>query len=198
MNQLSMRQKTKNALERIDGLEKTVSYLVDATNKGLGEFDEKLQAVAELTNAMVTLLGQDAVSNAIAEARANADADAVKRQQDQVDELKTKGILVAAETVGEDTLIVGKETDKDGNVLRPGRAQIQMGQLKPEIKAILAGKAIGTVIDTPGGGKFEVQELYTVVPKAAETEAPVAKEAVAEAELVVAEATGTTNTEATV
>jgi hypothetical protein len=159
------RQAQKPILKRLLDIEADLTGLVDALNKSLTLVEQRLTTLDEVSNAVVSVLGVELVQAAITAShvkKAKADADAqAKALLMAVD----KGLVIKSELLTEKSVIVGRELDKDGNEVPPGRVQMLYGQIKEEFRAALLGKPVGTQIDTPVGGKFEVVDLYEIQEK---------------------------------
>jgi hypothetical protein len=155
----------KPLLKRLADIEADLTGLVDALNKSLTLVEQRLGNLDEVTNAVVGIVGVQSVQEAITamhvkKAKADADAQA-KALLMAVD----KGLVIKSELLTEKSVIFGRELDKDGNEVPPGRVQMLYGQIKEEFRAALLGKPVGTQIDTPVGGKFEVVDLYEIQEK---------------------------------
>ncbi|NBT57360.1 hypothetical protein EBT16_01105 [bacterium] len=187
MDNLSLRQKTRTALDKIDVIEDTINELVTGMNNVIQQLNGRLADVSEKLDALATLVGPEKfqeVLKANALAKTKAQADAAKKALEQH---VASGDLVAATTVGTESLVVGREFDKDGNLLEPGRIQLTFSGIKKEFQDQLLGQTAGFTVTTPVGGKFEVLEIYDFVAKETPTVAP-------SAEVVDASATTDANT----
>lgn len=194
--QLSLRQRTKTALERIDSLEMNLGSIIQATNQVLNQVNTRLSSIEETLAALVVEIGADQVQARVDTMRAEAAEARMKSAKDALDKAEAAGDVVKVEAITEKSLIVGIEKDKDDKVIPPGRVQLTYGGVKPEFQAQLLGKGAGTVIKTTPGGTFEVTEVYDIVEKkpepeasTEEAEAPAATEVPAEA--VASETAGT-------
>jgi hypothetical protein len=178
------RARIRSALERIETLETEVPRIVAGVNNGFVNVEQRLNENTEIMNAIAELVGQDSVAAKVAENRLKRAEAAAQMQADGLAKALVDGHVTMVTTIGEKTIIVGKSFDKDGNIEPPGRVQMDYGKVKPEFKEQFLGKPVGTIIDTPTGGKLEVTELYEIVPPAPPAEntdapAPVAAAAVA-------------------
>jgi hypothetical protein len=161
--QVSQKKAVKSALERIDQLEQDLPKIVMGVNeavmgqrRGLGELASVVEALTEILGAGTV----DAKIKEINERKVQAQLDKAKAA---LDEGLAKGDLVKADAVSDKSLIVGREYDKDGNVLPPGRAQITFDGIMPEFQDKLLGQGPGFTVETKNGGKFEVVEVYDVL-----------------------------------
>ncbi len=165
MDQRQLARKTSNALERLDQLEKTVGNIVGAVNNSLGQVSAQLSGITEVLDAVVQTLGAETIQKIMTENRAaKAEAQALAEEQ-ALKELLDKGDLKVAEQITERSIVVGKESDKEGNIRPPGRAQVPFARIDPNFQAAFLGKGAGFSLDLPTGGKFEVTAVYEVVEK---------------------------------
>ena len=136
-----------------------IGELQSVANRG-NALAEVLDTVLDLVIAKGLLTKED-LEGAIKEKRlakiqAKADAEA-----QQVAQLVANGALEVVESVTTpDTLVVWAEYLADGTKVPPGAARAYVRGLKPEIGALLQGKAIGDLIDVAEGRKLEILELY--------------------------------------
>jgi len=180
----SLRQRTRNAIERLDAVENSVTQIIQAINQSMGNMNNQISGVTEVLDAVVALFGVDAVQNQVVEARKARQQEQSDAQMKQVEELKKQGVLVPQDKVEEQSLLVGRETTKDGQVVHPGRFQHHFAQIQKEVSAKMLGQAVGFKVETPAGGHWEILEIYKIVPKTPEQLA--ADAAVAEATAAVA------------
>lgn len=174
--QMSLRKKAASAMERldvveaqVDDMQKTLPQLAigmnDAVNRLSGQFNDH----NETLDALIGLVGVNAVQAAIQEARLNRMKTAAETTKANITKAVADGKLAKADKIGEKTLIVGRETKADGTEIPPGYAAMSFSQVKKDYKEKFLGQAAGFVFDTEAGGKFEVQELYEAVPEATPT-----------------------------
>jgi len=189
MENASLRQRTKNAIERLDAIEQSITQVIAAVNQSLGNMNQQISGAVEVLDAAVQLLGVEAVQTQVVQNRRDRLKEEADRQAAQVEELKKQGLIVAADKVGEKSLLVGREfgkptevTDeqgqtqtKPGEVIWPGRSQLRFAQIAKEIGEKMLGQPVGFQVDTPQGGKWEILEIYEIVEKKPEdTPAPAA------------------------
>jgi hypothetical protein len=133
----------------------------------LMQLDQRISAMEEIMSATTLVVGQEQVSDMVKSRRVEkADARSAAEKA-ALDVALGEGKVVKTETIGEKSIVVGREKDKDGNDLPPGRVQLLFGQFLPEFQPQLLGKGVGTTVDTPIGGKFEVTEVYDIVDHSA-------------------------------
>lgn len=200
--QLSVKNRVKSALERIESIEGDLPKLVAGVNNGFANLEQRLNEFTEILNAISQLVGEKTVgdqvtSNRIARAEAMAQA-----QKEGLEKALAEGKVTVAEAAGEKTVIVGKEFDKDGNLIPPGRIQMEFRQIVPSFKEKFTGIKVGGTVETPNGGKIEVVELYDIAdppPEAANADAPadVATDAADAAPAAAAPATAAVAADAT-
>lgn len=174
---VSQGKKIKSALERLDILEGDVQRLFSAVNESSMVARQGTAELASLLEAVVELLGAETVDAKVKEIAERKQLENLARAEAALAAGLEKGELVKADKVSEVSVIVGKEIDEKGEVIFPGKVQLQTSAIKPEFKEKLLGQGVGTVIDAPRG-KFEVMAIYDVVAKpetpaeAAPAEAP--------------------------
>lgn len=90
----------------------------------------------------------------------------------KVTALVNQGILAPTDTAGDNTFLVGSETEADGKVVHP-RIQFTYGSLEKDLQDALKGKKAGEVVTFKEDKlRFVVKEIYNIVaPKAPQTEA---------------------------
>lgn len=167
-------QKQMGAFQMLQALEKRVDALdefkVDVLRAMKHTFvvvEQRLQNLEDILEAVVVMLGRELVEKKVQdlhieklETRAAADKIAL--------ELALKeGRVAPSDVVGEKSVVVGSEVDRDGVPLHPLRVQ-QLWQAiqSPEMKEKLLGKKVGDVIETSIGTKFTVNEVYDITMKA--------------------------------
>ena len=165
MDQRQLARKTSNALERLDQVEKTVGNIVGAVNNSLGQVSQQLGGITEVLDAVVQTLGAETIQKIMTENRQAKAEAAAQAEEAALKELLSKGDIKVAEAISEKSIVVGRETNPDGTVRAPGRAQVAFARIDPNFQGPFLGKAVGFVLDLPNGGKFEVLEIYEVVEK---------------------------------
>jgi hypothetical protein len=166
--------KAMNALEKLDVLSKTVDALsnevsqmkevlqniIPAINKSFGNTNQQVSELIEVVDAVVTTLGREVIEQAMVSARkAKAETEAAS-QKLELDTAVASGKLVSVDKVTDKSVIVGKETNPDGNVRHPGRVQVQYARVEAEFQGKILGQPVGFVLELPTGGKFEIVEIY--------------------------------------
>ncbi len=160
-----VRARERNALERISGLEQDLQQLVGGIQKVLDEFNQRLNALGELSDAVVNALGRDLVNTKLQEARDQRAQEAADAAKAALAESITKGQMKAVEIVEDDSIVSGFEVDKDGKVVVPGYVQIRYSDVLPDLQEKLKGQVVGFKLETPVGGLFEVTGIYQPVPE---------------------------------
>ncbi len=167
---------TKGALERIKGLEESLQQTVQAVNQTLNLIDTRFRAIEEQLSAIVTMVdkankssinlagGACTVAEEIERARGAKRAAQVDAAKKALEAGVASGDIAVVETIGEKSVIVGHERNKDGTDKPQARSQILFTTVKPEFQDKLRGKGIGTIIESESG-TFEVLEVYDLVEK---------------------------------
>jgi hypothetical protein len=176
---LSQRKQVKSALERIEALEQTTNQIVMGVNEALNSQGGRLEGVANIVEAVVELFGAEVVDAKIKEIADRKTLQNMENAKKALEAGVADGRLVKADAISEKSLVVGRETKADGEVIFPGRVQLTFNGIRPEFQEKLKGQAPGFTVETPAGGKFEVLEVYDIIEKA--PEAPAAEAATPEA-----------------
>lgn len=158
-------KRTTNALDRLDRLEQSFAQLVSTINNSLGGVSRQLDAHEEVFEAVITLLGREAVQGVVKDLREKKAVESMEAEKKALNELLDAKVVQTAATVTEESIIVGKETNPDGTVRIPGRVQLAFQRIDVNFQSALKGVAVGFILDLPNGGKFEVQEIYVPVPQ---------------------------------
>ena len=176
--QLSLRKKAANLGERLDTLEaqvediqRTIPQLAMATNQALNQMNTSLNEVKEYLDVVIGLVGLEAVQAQLEENRMNRMKAAAEQTKANIAKALEEGTLAKAEKISDKSLIVGKEIKADGSEIPPGYAAVRFSQVKDDFKTKLLDQAVGFTMETDGGGKFEVLEVYEDVIKETKTEA---------------------------
>lgn len=174
-------KRTSNALERLDQVEKVIAQIVSGVNNSLGGLSQQVGSQGSVLEAVVQLLGKDAVETTMKEIAERRAQETMEAEKKAMLELVTRGDVAAVEKVTDKSIIVGREFNPDGTLRSPGRAQVAFQRVDEAFKANLLGQTVGFIMDLPAGGKFEVMEIYEVVEKdiTAPQQAPVTPEVVA-------------------
>jgi hypothetical protein len=168
-----VRARERNALERIAALEGDLSGLMSGVQSAISELEKRILGASEVIDAVVRIVGQDTVEAAVLAARDERAATAAKEAKEGLDKAIAAGQVVAGTMIGENSIIVGVENDKDGAALKPGYIQLSMAGVKPEFKEKMLGQAAGFKFDTVDGNTFTVNAVYEAVPQKNEAEVPV-------------------------
>ena len=154
-----VQNKKPSTSKQLTELEERLNQLAQAVEVALNNMNQQLSTSVEILNAIVGHLGEEKVIELIKENRKKADLERIEKTKEQLKAMASSGLLVKADEVGEESLIIGKESDKDGNVIHPGWVSVGFKDVKPEFKELLKGKKAGDVFETPVG-KFEVLEVW--------------------------------------
>lgn len=175
-----MNRTNNGALARIEAVESQNKQIIAALNQSLAAIEQRLRGLEEALEATVECVGVESVQDAIEDIRQRKAEMQAEFEKQSLQKAIDDGRAVPAEIVGEQTLIVGREYDANGKVLPGGRVQLFFSQIVPDMVDVLKGKTVGTVLDLPAGGKFEILEIYGLVKKdaaPATAESPPASEA---------------------
>lgn len=156
----SLRQRTKNALERIDGLEQQMVKLIEGLNTAFDQINRKLGTLEDSLEAVVTILGVETVAQSITEIRLKRAEDAATQEKEKIKALVEAGIYATAETVSDKSIVVGRESDAEGKISPPGFVKADFRDIKPELKEKFLGQTVGFKLETSPGQTFELLEIY--------------------------------------
>jgi hypothetical protein len=173
---ISAQKAARSAMQRVEQLEQIVPQIIRATQQTQAQFSQSI----EILDAVVQILGPEAVEKAIAENRRERAKLTVADQLKKLEEDLASGALVKVDSITENSLIVFSESTPDGKPLDPDRTQLNFSTLVPQFKEELLLKGPGAKITSPNGNTFEVMEVYDVVPedqRPKPVEAPAAAEA---------------------
>lgn len=164
----------RTASQRIDDMERGLMALYQTADNMARDMMTIKEAIKLLGNKL------DSVVKASARGEALTDEVIAKIMvENNVEELKEKvtnlvaqGVLVAAEEVGPNSFIVGRELNEAGEVQNP-RMQFVVSALQPEVRDKFPGAKAGQTLELQEGKwKFEVQEVYSIqTPQQAAPEA---------------------------
>lgn len=100
----------------IRDLGKYTQQLAEQTNQQISQLNQQVQGFQDVIAAIVRTLGEDTIRETV-QAIQKERQDAFEAQQEAVvSQLKEQGILVPAEKVGDDSLVIGTDTFDGGNV----------------------------------------------------------------------------------
>lgn len=177
---MSGQEKKLNASQRLETLEVQNQELVAAFNNMARDFQIMREAIKLMGNKL------DAVQKAagVSDDQVSAlmiDNNAAELKE-KVDGFVAQGVLQAAESVTEQTFLVGQEVNDDGAVVNK-RIQFATGALKPELREKLLGCKVGDKVQfSEGTLLLEINEIYAIVsPEAPQTADEAALDATAEA-----------------
>jgi hypothetical protein len=157
----------RNAIQRVEALEEVVPKMISVINEGMGKLQQQISSLAEVMEAQTAAIGSESVNTIVMENRRTNDAKKVAAEKEEIAKRVEAGELIPADSIGDSTLMVFEESDKEGKVLPFGsRVQFSFGQLKEEFRKDVVGKKLGDKVVVPEGHSFEVKELYTIVHKA--------------------------------
>lgn len=169
---------SRNALLRIDDLERAVKSIAESANAGFEKQGNQIETVSEIVSVIMELVGAEEVNKRLTAKRDEDEARRVTAAKEQIAAAVEAGQLAPAEVVpAEHALLVFTEKLADGTPLKYGsRVQFALSSLRPEVRSQVVGQKAGFSFPSPEGHLFEVAEVYTIVPpKPAPTPAPEAK-----------------------
>lgn len=162
---LSQKNATKGALDRIAALEDSLPRIMQAMDQVLNQLNNRLDALEQVSEAVASHVGTEQVAATIVELRAKKAQDAADANAKSLAEAVEKGTVKLVDMVSEKALVVGRELDKDGNKVGSDPIQINYQQIKPAFQEQLLGQAVGYKLTTEAEGTFEVLAIYEAVEK---------------------------------
>lgn len=153
---------------RVTSMEKTIMAIAQSVNQAVSELGDTLTHVQAVLDATTSEVGKDVIQARLdATALEQRRAD-VERAKAKLRELEVNGKIVKTDTVEEGVIVVGREVDKDGNLLPPEYVQFNMDpdvEWYENVKSLL-GKGVGARTEIPPDGTFvEVTALYKKLPE---------------------------------
>lgn len=162
--------KVPTVLERVQKLEQEMRE-AERLGSLVGNLRQTIGEVIEVVQAILAEQGEDFEKKI--EGRMQAKRDAVRRERDKraadaVNQMVETGVLTATDVVEDDTLVVGREFDANGE-LTSDRVQAVFSMFAESVRNGIKGQGVGAVYETPQG-KFEVLEIYKFVKPTLPTE----------------------------
>ncbi len=159
---LSNTRRIKNAMERLDDLEKAVTMVMSLIDRELGTMVTQVNSLSEVINALTDVVGMDKVQ-AVLTKKAEDKRDA---EQKQIDEHLAAGRIVKADKVGPNSIISYEERDATGMVRIPGKFFKNVGTLANDAKNLLRDQLEGFEAGIGNGAVMKVLEIWDIVPPA--------------------------------
>lgn len=184
-NKVAM-DRSKTTSERLDELNSKVEALIQDRGRlvvGIQSALDKISNLngktAEVVDALVHALGDEFRPKLDSSIRFKRDERAAKlaaHQKAELEELLKANKIKPVNLISHQSLLVGRMFDKDGNVVHPGRSQLEFQDLHDNLQPEYLGKPVGSVLPAADGYSFELLEVYEASPPAEATPAPVADE----------------------
>lgn len=161
----NQQQDKRTASQRIDDMERGLMALyqtADNMARDLGTIKEAIKLLGNKLDSVVkaSRQGETLTDEVIARIMVENNMEELK---EKVTNLVNQGVLKAAEEVGPNSFVVGREIGDDGAVANP-RMQFVVSALQPEVRDKFPGSKAGQILELQEGKwKFEVQEVYSIV-----------------------------------
>jgi hypothetical protein len=165
-----VRQRERNALQRIEQLEGDYLQLIQSLNQTLSQMEGRMNALAEISDALIGEIGPDQVNARITAVREVKAAEQAAKAKEALELAITEGKVVAAPEVTDASVVTGVEYDKEGKAIKPGYVQLGFNTIRPEFQEKLKGQKAGFKVDT-GDGSFEITGIYVEAPQPEVTQA---------------------------
>lgn len=156
--------------DRLNSLEELTAGIAGFVQNEIGALKTASTNIVEVINAIIEISGGEEFAKKVQEqieaARRKRAEDQARQEQEAVAKAVADGILVAADTISESSIVVGREFDSDGNVIGSGRIQFRFSSFAEEARPKVLGQGVGFIVDGTNG-KLEVMEIYEVAPQKA-------------------------------
>lgn len=154
--------------ERLNAIEKAL----EDNNR---RYQNSVASILELVSAVIKTIGPEfhiEVDKTIVATHLEAQKQQDTENQKVLDDLIAQKRAVPIEVLGPDTLVICKQSTKDGNLMGTGRLQVQFEQFIPEVREKMLGKGVGFKYEAPDSN-IEVTAIYKFQTPAPEVAAPV-------------------------
>lgn len=158
----STANKAKGALQRVGAVEQALARSLVSIERRFGENNNRANHLGKVIEAIVEAIGPEQIQEIVTR-RSEEEAKAMEaRDLAALQSGIENGFVTPTDIVTEMSLIVGNESDGSGVPVGTGRQQIAFRGVDPQFQAQLLGKGVGTKLETPSNGLFEVVEIYHV------------------------------------
>ena len=154
------------ALDRVKALEQFREEILRAMRQTLSAVEARLQSLEEINEALVNLQGRTQVEEEVKRLYIERAEQKSALEQKALEAAISSGRVKEAEVIGDLSLIVMSEVDKEGNKLYPSRSQMLLATIDKEHQAKFRGAKKGDVLETPVGSKLTILDIYDIVPPA--------------------------------
>jgi hypothetical protein len=113
---------------------------------------------------VVEVVGRETVTEKITELVQAEQSKESENGKRQLESLVGQGVLVKGVSVSKKSVIVGREMDKEGKVIHPGRFQLVFEEIAPAFQEKLLDKTAGFTLELPERGTLEIQEVWDFAP----------------------------------
>jgi len=156
----------RTASERIEDCERAIMSGFQVTNN-LARDVMVIKDALKLLNNKVTSIAQASVAGEKLTEEVLAKymiENNVNDLRGKVENLVNQGVLVPADTAGDNTFLVGSENEASGKVVHP-RIQFTFGSLEKDLQEKLKGAKVGDIVTFQDDKlRFVVKEIYNIVP----------------------------------
>lgn len=164
----------KTVIDRVSDVEKLVVNLqkiVEAKMEFDGQTAQRLASIARVLNAVTDVVGSESVSAKMTEQIEKEKAEQLLAAKSELTDRVTSGQLVSASVATGNSLLVGREYDKDGKVVNDW-VRTDFASVAPEYQEKLLNQPVGTKFTIGEMGQFELVEIYDPAPPAAAVVSP--------------------------
>jgi hypothetical protein len=167
-------------MQRLENVEKTQQNGQQMTEGMFNQFRTALTTAMETLDATMAVLSDlnpevpvaDKVQEKVKAKRHERLVAQSEQEKSQLEQLVKAGVVRVSETIAENSILVARIFDANGEVTGVGRTQLEVNRLNPSIRPNFLGQGVGYVYEAESKDKLEVLEVYEVVPQSAEAAAP--------------------------
>jgi len=188
-SQISKQGKVNTAIDRLNVVESRLDVsenrfqvvagdlknIADFVNREAAKSASATEAIAEIIDAVVSVVGKEQVDEALRKVREEKDTQQVTRIKDGIAEAVAAGVLKVTEAIDGQSVVCFSEKMEDGSVVRPGYAAAPLSNFAKSTKEALIGKKVGDAVSGVGNTTLTVEGIYVLAQPAAPVREEVAK-----------------------
>jgi hypothetical protein len=175
----------RTASEKIEDIERAVMSIFQTNNnfaRDIMIIKDALQLLGNKVSSMAeaSVAGEPLTDEVISKYMVERNVETLRNK---VQGLVDQGVLVPTDVIGDNTFVVGTETESDGKIVFP-RKQFAFSLIEKDVQNALRGKKVGEIVKFAEDKLLMViKEIYSiVVPKVPEAPAAPAAPVAAESE----------------
>lgn len=149
--------------QRVDIIEENLARALFGVNQRLQALERRMAGVEEGFQGYIAMEGVDeALNSFINDQRVQRARDQAQAEKTSLEQAIADGYVFPDEKVGEESLIVGRFLNPEGNSEEPGRYQLITPRLGEEYKPLIMGQSVGFKLAVKNGRTFVLDEIYRV------------------------------------